>query len=175
MTRLQFYDSPSVYYNLAQRYGEDTIYTYSGLFLVVINPYKQLPIYTPEVIESYKGKSRDEMAPHVYSIAEAAYRNMLNTKVNQSMLVTGESGAGKTENTKKIIQYLTAIARKGEGELEKQIVQTNPLLESFGNAKTIKNNNSSRFGKFIEICFNSSGFIVGAKIVNCKFIPKIIF
>eukprot|EP01080_Neovahlkampfia_damariscottae_P004159 gene4159-7469_t len=168
MARLTHLNEPSVYYNLAQRYRDETIYTYSGLFLVAINPYKDTGIYTQAYVDKYKGKNRDEVPPHVFSLADTAYRNMTQNKQNQSMLVTGESGAGKTENTKKIIQYLTQVAgsSQGGGELEQQIIRTNPLLEAFGNAKTIKNNNSSRFGKFIEIGFNGSGYIVGTKITN---------
>ena len=125
--------------------------TYSGLFLVVINPYKLLPIYNPEIVELYKGKRRNEVAPHVFAIADSAYRSMLNDKVNQSILITGESGAGKTENTKKVIQYLANIAGRagGVGKLEEQVLQANPILEAFGNAKTVRNNNSSRFVSYI--------------------------
>ncbi len=104
----------------------------------------------------------------MFAIADAAYRNMLNDRMNQSILITGESGAGKTENTKKVIQYVAAIAGRtgGGGKLEAQILQANPILEAFGNAKTLRNNNSSRFGKFIELNFNPSGFIAGASIVS---------
>jgi myosin heavy subunit len=161
-------NEPAVLYNLKLRYDVDIIYTYSGLFCVVINPYKQIPIYTQEIIEHYAGKRRDEVPPHVFAMADGAYRAMIQDKKNQSMLVTGESGAGKTENTKKIIQYLAAIAGRGgtEGYLERQLLQANPLLEALGNAKTNKNNNSSRFGKFIKITFDKSGFISGASIVS---------
>jgi len=155
----------AVLHNLRKRYDADIIYTYSGLFCVVINPYKWLPIYTPEVVDFYKGKKRADAPPHVFAVADDAYRSMLGDKVDQSILITGESGAGKTENTKKVIQYLASIAgRTGGGKLEEQVLQANPILESFGNAKTTRNNNSSRFGKFIEIQFNSSGFIAGASI-----------
>ncbi|KAI9140247.1 myosin head, motor domain-containing protein [Paraphysoderma sedebokerense] len=118
---------------------------------------------------SYKNKKRVEMPPHVYAVTDASYRDMLQNRENQSILVTGESGAGKTENTKKVIQYLTSIAADssrsaGQGTLEQQILQANPILESFGNAQTIRNNNSSRFGKFIRIEFNTAGHISGANI-----------
>jgi myosin protein heavy chain len=119
------------------------------LFCVTVNPYKKLPLYSDEIVKAYKGKKRDEMPPHVFSIADHAYYEMLNTKENQSILITGESGAGKTENTKKVIQYLAASAssssQKSLGTLEQQILQANPILEAFGNAQTIRNNNSSRF------------------------------
>lgn len=157
---------PGVLHNLKVRYEKDVIYTYSGLFCVVINPYKRLPIYDPVIVDIYKGKRRNEMPPHVFAIADTAYRSMLNDQVNQSILITGESGAGKTENTKKVIQYMAAIAGRasGSGKLEEQILQANPVLEAFGNAKTTRNNNSSRFGKFIELQFNAAGFISGASI-----------
>jgi len=158
----------AVLHNLRKRYNNNIIYTYSGLFLVVINPYKLLPIYNPEIVEYYKGKRRNEVAPHVFAISDSAYRSMLNDKINQSILITGESGAGKTENTKKVIQYLANIAGRtgGVGKLEEQVLQANPILEAFGNAKTVRNNNSSRFGKFIEIQFNAAGTIAGASIIS---------
>jgi myosin protein heavy chain len=109
-----------------------------------------LPIYNPEIVELYRGKKRSDIAPHVFAISDSAYRHMLDDKQNQSILITGESGAGKTENTKKVIQYLAHIAGRagGVGKLEEQVLQSNPILESFGNAKTTRNNNSSRF-----VCF----------------------
>jgi len=161
----------AVLYNLRKRYEADIIYTYSGLFLVVVNPYKRIPIYEPEIVELYRGKRKGEAPPHVFATSDNAYRSMLNDGVNQSILITGESGAGKTENTKKVIQYLASVAGRttgssGSGKLEEQVLQANPILESFGNAKTLRNNNSSRFGKFIEIQFNNAGFISGASIVS---------
>jgi myosin protein heavy chain len=166
MARLSYLSEPAVLENLRFRYAQNKIYTYSGLFLVAVNPYKMLPIYTNETIQKHVGKRRKDIEPHVYTVSDVAYRQMLTNQINQSMLVTGESGAGKTENTKRVIQYLTAIAgaNSGGGKLEQQLLQTNPLLEAFGNAKTLRNNNSSRFGKFIEIDFNSKGFIAGTKI-----------
>lgn len=136
---------------LTSFYYNATTQTYSGLFCVVVNPYKRLPIYSTEIVEHYRGKRRNEAPPHVYAVADAAFRDMLQDKENQSILITGESGAGKTENTKKVIQYLAHIATshdKGaaiQGQLEEQLLQCNPVLEAFGNAKTIKNDNSSRF------------------------------
>jgi len=157
-------NEPAVLHNLKKRYFADLFHTYSGLFLVVINPYKRLPVYTDEIIDIYRGQPRDKMAPHIYAMADNAYRAMLNERKNQSMLITGESGAGKTENTKRVIQYLTNIAGSSTGDklLENQLIEFNPILEAFGNAKTLKNNNSSRFGKFIELQFNSGGQICGA-------------
>ncbi|XP_064416942.1 myosin-10 isoform X3 [Latimeria chalumnae] len=172
MAELTCLNEASVLHNLKDRYYSGLIYTYSGLFCVVINPYKNLPIYTESIVEMYRGKKRHEMPPHIYAISESAYRSMLQDREDQSILCTGESGAGKTENTKKVIQYLAHVAsshksRKDHavpGELEKQLLQANPILEAFGNAKTVKNDNSSRFGKFIRINFDVAGYIVGANI-----------
>uniref|UniRef100_A0A6Q2YVP7 Myosin, heavy chain 11b, smooth muscle n=1 Tax=Esox lucius TaxID=8010 RepID=A0A6Q2YVP7_ESOLU len=174
MAALTFLNEASVLHNLRERYFSSLIYTYSGLFCVVVNPYKMLPIYSEKIIEMYKGKKRHEVPPHIYSITDNAYRNMMQDREDQSILCTGESGAGKTENTKKVIQYLAVVAssHKGSkkdtgtvsGELEKQLLQANPILEAFGNAKTIKNDNSSRFGKFIKLNFDVTGYIVGANI-----------
>ncbi|NXR20144.1 MYH9 protein, partial [Cinclus mexicanus] len=164
MAELTCLNEASVLHNLKERYYSGLIYTYSGLFCVVINPYKNLPIYSEEIVEMYKGKKRHEMPPHIYAITDTAYRSMM-----QDFLYRGESGAGKTENTKKVIQYLAHVAsshksKKDQGELERQLLQANPILEAFGNAKTVKNDNSSRFGKFIRINFDVNGYIVGANI-----------
>ncbi|XP_031683477.1 myosin-10 isoform X1 [Oncorhynchus kisutch] len=183
MAELTCLNEASVLHNLKDRYYSGLIYTYSGLFCVVINPYKNLPIYSENIIEMYRGKKRHEMPPHIYAISESAYRCMLQDREDQSILCTGESGAGKTENTKKVIQYLAHVAsshkgrkdhnippespkalNKLQGELERQLLQANPILESFGNAKTVKNDNSSRFGKFIRVNFDVTGYIVGANI-----------
>uniref|UniRef100_A0A673HT36 Myosin-9 n=1 Tax=Sinocyclocheilus rhinocerous TaxID=307959 RepID=A0A673HT36_9TELE len=176
MAELTCLNEASVLHNLRERYYSGLIYTYSGLFCVVINPYKHLPIYTEEIVEMYKGKKRHEMPPHIYAITDTAYRSMMQDREDQSILCTGESGAGKTENTKKVIQYLAFVASSfktkkdqvsvslSHGELEKQLLQANPILEAFGNAKTVKNDNSSRFGKFIRINFDVNGYIVGANI-----------
>ncbi|XP_030062730.1 LOW QUALITY PROTEIN: myosin-9 [Microcaecilia unicolor] len=169
MAELTCLNEASVLHNLKERYYSGLIYTYSGLFCVVINPYKNLPIYSEEIVDMYKGKKRHEMPPHIYAITDTAYRSMMQDREDQSILCTGESGAGKTENTKKVIQYLAHVAsshksKKDQGELERQLLQANPILEAFGNAKTVKNDNSSRFGKFIRINFDVNGYIVGANI-----------
>jgi myosin heavy chain 6/7 len=172
MVNLTFLNDASVFWNLKTRYQAKMIHTYSGLFVVVVNPYKRYPIYTHRVCKIYLGKRRNECPPHLWAIAEGAYRNMLANKKNNAMLITGESGAGKTENTKKVITYLAMVAT-GSGKkvekkvsLEDQIVATNPILESYGNAKTARNDNSSRFGKFIRIHFTSSGKLAGCDIVS---------
>uniref|UniRef100_A0A2K6TYP3 Myosin-7B n=1 Tax=Saimiri boliviensis boliviensis TaxID=39432 RepID=A0A2K6TYP3_SAIBB len=163
----------SVLHNLRQRYARWMIYTYSGLFCVTINPYKWLPVYTASVVAAYKGKRRSEAPPHIYSVADNAYNDMLRNRDNQSMLITGESGAGKTVNTKRVIQYFAIVAALGDGPgkkavrlgtLEDQIIEANPAMEAFGNAKTLRNDNSSRFGKFIRIHFGPSGKLASADI-----------
>ncbi|KAJ7232083.1 P-loop containing nucleoside triphosphate hydrolase protein [Mycena rebaudengoi] len=208
---LTFLNEASVVHNLRLRFGSGAIYTYSGLFLVAINPYQSLPLYSDAIVQQYRSKRRDENPPHIFAVAERAWVNMGEERENQSILITGESGAGKTESTKKVIQYLAAIAtdvhpshsrsptigssasmpntglprsnsiRKGHtispsgsgshltargrlGLLERQILQANPILEAFGNAQTQRNNNSSRFGKFVRITFSPDGSIAGANI-----------
>ncbi|KAL7718232.1 Myosin-2 heavy chain [Entamoeba marina] len=170
MSQLTHLSEATVLYNLKLRYMEDIIHTYSGLFCVVINPYRFFPIYTPFLVNKYQGRRKEDCAPHVYAIADGAYRAMLDPSSkyrNQSILITGESGAGKTENTKRVIQFLAMTAGQSKkasgqlGELEEQLIDLNPMLEAFGNAKTVKNNNSSRFGKFLEIQFSNGGKIVG--------------
>ncbi|OBR08675.1 Myosin type ii heavy chain [Colletotrichum higginsianum IMI 349063] len=172
MAELTHLNEASVVHNLHMRYQADLIYTYSGLFLVTVNPYCPLPIYTNEYINMYKGRNREDTKPHIYAMADHAFRNLVDEGENQSILVTGESGAGKTENTKKVIQYLAAVAhsespvknKSQQSNLSQQILRANPILEAFGNAQTVRNNNSSRFGKFIRIEFNRAGAISGAFI-----------
>ena len=169
MANLTYLNDASVFHNLDARFKTKLIYTYSGLFCIVVNPYKRYPIYTTTVVKMYLGKRRNEVPPHLWAITETAYRNMLQNLKNQSMLITGESGAGKTENTKKVIAYLAQVAASGKKtgkkvSLEDQIVATNPILESYGNAKTSRNDNSSRFGKFIRIHFNAAGKLSGCDI-----------
>jgi len=170
MASLTYLGDACVLWNSVVRYVNELIYTYSGLFCIAINPYKRFPIYTLRTMEIYVGKRRNECPPHIFAIAEGAYQGMMNSGMNQSILITGESGAGKTENTKKVISYFATICssgkrKEGEASLEDKIVQTNPVLEAWGNAKTVRNDNSSRFGKFIRIHFNSSGKLSGADMV----------
>ncbi|XP_077780390.1 myosin-4 [Podarcis muralis] len=176
MAMMTHLHEPAVLYNLKERYAAWMIYTYSGLFCVTVNPYKWLPVYNPEVVNAYRGKKRQEAPPHIFSISDNAYQFMLTDRENQSILITGESGAGKTVNTKRVIQYFATIAATGEkkkeevtagkikGTLEDQIISANPLLEAFGNAKTVRNDNSSRFGKFIRIHFGATGKLASADI-----------
>ncbi|XP_062362363.1 myosin-1B-like isoform X6 [Cinclus cinclus] len=176
MAMMTHLHEPAVLYNLKERYAAWMIYTYSGLFCVTVNPYKWLPVYNPEVVLAYRGKKRQEAPPHIFSISDNAYQFMLTDRENQSILITGESGAGKTVNTKRVIQYFATIAASGDkkkeekssgkmqGTLEDQIISANPLLEAFGNAKTVRNDNSSRFGKFIRIHFGATGKLASADI-----------
>ncbi|XP_055702051.1 myosin heavy chain, muscle isoform X12 [Phlebotomus papatasi] len=172
MSNLTYLNDASVLHNLKQRYYNQLIYTYSGLFCVAINPYKRFPVYTLRCAKMYRGKRRNEVPPHIFAISDGAYVDMLTNHQNQSMLITGESGAGKTENTKKVIAYFATVGASGKkddptskkGNLEDQVVQTNPVLEAFGNAKTVRNDNSSRFGKFIRIHFGPTGKLAGADI-----------
>ena len=170
MANLTYLGDACVLWNSQIRYVNELIYTYSGLFCIAINPYKRFPIYTLRTMEIYTGRRRNECPPHIFAIAEGAYQGMMNSGMNQSILITGESGAGKTENTKKVISYFATICssgkkKEGEASLEDKIVQTNPVLEAWGNAKTVRNDNSSRFGKFIRIHFNASGKLSGADMV----------
>ncbi|CBJ27444.1 myosin-like protein [Ectocarpus siliculosus] len=179
---------PAILYTLHQRYIEDVIYTYTGPILLAINPFWRVPLYTNEILEQYRreGKAKafdpdylSRLPPHVYAIADDAYRLMNNPtsenqKRNQSILVSGESGAGKTETTKIVMKYLAILGGHDSEALlagddsvksiEQQVLQSNPILEAFGNARTVRNDNSSRFGKFIQIDFDKDGFLIGAGI-----------
>uniref|UniRef100_A0A665UUH5 Myosin motor domain-containing protein n=1 Tax=Echeneis naucrates TaxID=173247 RepID=A0A665UUH5_ECHNA len=177
MAMMTHLNEASVLYNLKERYAAWMIYTYSGLFCATVNPYKWLPVYDAEVVSAYRGKKRMEAPPHIFSVSDNAYQFMLTDRENQSVLITGESGAGKTVNTKRVIQYFATISVGGDkkkdgpaqsgkiqGSLEDQIIAANPLLEAYGNAKTVRNDNSSRFGKFIRIHFGTTGKLASADI-----------
>ncbi|KAF1830333.1 hypothetical protein BDW02DRAFT_633736 [Decorospora gaudefroyi] len=155
--------------NLKKRFENGEIYTYIGHVLVSVNPFRDLGIYTDQVLDSYKGKNRLEVPPHVFAIAESSYYNMNAYKENQCVIISGESGAGKTEAAKRLMQYIANVSGGSNSsiqEIKDMVLATNPLLESFGNAKTLRNNNSSRFGKYLEIHFNPQGEPVGANINN---------
>ena len=201
LCQLTHLHEPAVICCLKQRYSDDQIYTSTGPILLALNPFKRCKgLYSHETLMLYRDSGEDGMEcklpPHVYAIADDAYRKMLHfmehcndssstcneVKINQSILVSGESGAGKTQTTKFIMQYITTVSQKqsiekinspktknGVNSIEQQILLSNPVLESFGNARTIRNDNSSRFGKFIEIKFSSAGVLVGASIETyCK-------
>ncbi|XP_074224816.1 unconventional myosin-VI isoform X2 [Camelus bactrianus] len=158
---LMYLNEATLLHNIKVRYSKDRIYTYVANILIAVNPYFDIPkIYSSATIKSYQGKSLGTMPPHVFAIADKAFRDMKVLKMSQSIIVSGESGAGKTENTKFVLRYLTESYGTGQ-DIDDRIVEANPLLEAFGNAKTVRNNNSSRFGKFVEIHFNEKSSVVG--------------
>ncbi|XP_073292332.1 myosin-6-like [Primulina huaijiensis] len=168
MTKLAYLHEPGVLDNLRSRYDINEIYTYTGNILIAVNPFQRLPhLYDSHMMAQYKGAAFGELSPHPFAIADSAYRLMMNEGVSQAILVSGESGAGKTESTKLLMRYLAYMGGRSAGEgrtVEQQVLESNPVLEAFGNAKTVRNNNSSRFGKFVEIQFDQSGRISGAAI-----------
>lgn len=169
LTLLSKVSNEAINENLKKRFEGAEIYTYIGHVLVSVNPFRDLGIYTDQVLESYKGKNRLEMPPHVFAIAESQYYNMKAYNENQCVIISGESGAGKTEAAKRIMQYIANVSGGESGDIQKvkdMVLATNPLLESFGNAKTLRNNNSSRFGKYLQIHFNAQGEPIGADITN---------
>ncbi|XP_059211845.1 myosin VIa [Centropristis striata] len=158
---LMYLNEATLLNNVRVRYSKDKIYTFVANILIAVNPYYDLPkLYSPDTIKQYRGRSLGTLPPHVYAIADKAYRDMKVLKMSQSIIVSGESGAGKTENTKFVLRYLTTSYGTGQ-DIDERIVEANPLLEAFGNAKTVRNNNSSRFGKFVEIHFNEKNAVVG--------------
>ncbi|WCJ21670.1 myosin putative [Euphorbia peplus] len=168
MTKLQYLHEPAVLHNLASRYAISEIYTYTGNILIAVNPFQKLPhLYDVDMMERYKGSQIGELHPHVFAIADIAYRKMIHEGQSNSILVSGESGAGKTETTKMLMKYIAHLGGQNVTEgwaVEERVLESNPVLEAFGNAKTVRNNNSSRFGKFVEIQFDQRGRISGAAI-----------
>lgn len=154
--------------NLKKRYNSGLIYTYIGTVVVSVNPYKNLPIYSQDVIEKYRGENLYELPPHIYAISDSAYRSMKEERIDQCVLISGESGAGKTEASKKILEYLAAISTSSDDveRIKDRLLESNPVLEAFGNARTNRNDNSSRFGKYMDIQFDFKGSPVGGHIIN---------
>lgn len=172
LVNLEEFNQGAIIHQLRNRYAKDGIYTWIGSILVSLNPYKLLPIYSTDTLMDYLECQKQggvaaiqKRSPHIYAISGLAYRGMSMDRESQAFVISGESGAGKTECTKLILQYLSEAAGSSSG-VEQEILQTNPLLEAFGNAKTLRNNNSSRFGKWMEIRFDPQGKISGAKVVN---------
>ncbi|XP_053603321.1 myosin heavy chain 95F isoform X2 [Plodia interpunctella] len=162
---LMFLNEATLLNNILTRYEKNKIYTYVANILLAVNPYEDIKdLYSSNTIKKYQGKSLGELAPHVFAIADKAFRDMKSFKQSQSIIVSGESGAGKTESTKYILKYLCDLWAKSAGPVEQKILDANPILEAFGNAKTTRNNNSSRFGKFMEVHFNNKYQVVGGHI-----------
>ncbi|GAA6021324.1 hypothetical protein JCM10207_002697 [Rhodosporidiobolus poonsookiae] len=179
LTNLSYLNEPAVLHTILHRYSLRSIYTYSGIVLVAVNPFSSLSVYDHSVVQAYAGRRKGELEPHLFAIAEEAYRCMVGTSGepggNQTIIVSGESGAGKTVSAKYIMRYFATVddpnkpgkkkvGNSGMSEVEEQILATNPIMEAFGNAKTTRNDNSSRFGKYIEILFDGEQTIVGARI-----------
>ncbi|XP_066063374.1 unconventional myosin-Ia [Chamaea fasciata] len=158
----------SLVQTLQERFRRHDIYTYIGNVVISVNPYQSLPIYTPEKVEEYHNCSFFAVKPHIYAIADDAYRSLRDRDRDQCILITGESGAGKTEASKLVMSYVAAVSSKGEevNKVKEQLLQSNPVLEAFGNAKTVRNDNSSRFGKYMDIEFDFKGEPLGGVISN---------
>eukprot|EP00002_Diphylleia_rotans_P018356 TRINITY_DN3556_c0_g6_i1.p1 TRINITY_DN3556_c0_g6~~TRINITY_DN3556_c0_g6_i1.p1 ORF type:complete len:1192 (-),score=267.72 TRINITY_DN3556_c0_g6_i1:190-3765(-) len=164
MTNLNHLNEAAILHNLRFRFNLDSVYTYCGKTCIAVNPFKWLDLYGEHRMKQYHEGTPESEPPHIFSVAETAYRNLCKMQKNQSILVSGESGAGKTETTKLLLRYLARVASSGREEITEQVLQSNPLLEAFGNAKTVRNDNSSRFGKFIELQFDKANYILGASI-----------
>nr|XP_057938214.1 unconventional myosin-Ib isoform X2 [Doryrhamphus excisus] len=154
--------------NLRKRFDHNEIYTYIGSVVISVNPYKSMLIYTPEKVEEYRNRNFYELSPHIYALADEAYRSLRDQDKDQCILITGESGAGKTEASKLVMSYVAAVCGKGQevNKVKEQLLQSNPVLEAFGNAKTVRNDNSSRFGKYMDIEFDFKGDPLGGVISN---------
>ncbi|XP_060785851.1 unconventional myosin-Ib isoform X2 [Neoarius graeffei] len=154
--------------NLRKRFQHNEIYTYIGSVVISMNPYKSLPIYTADKVEEYRNRNFYELSPHIYALADEAYRSLRDQDKDQCILITGESGAGKTEASKLVMSYVAAVCGKGQevNKVKEQLLQSNPVLEAFGNAKTVRNDNSSRFGKYMDIEFDFKGDPLGGVISN---------
>lgn len=154
--------------NLKKRFDHSEIYTYIGSVVISVNPYRSLPIFTPDKVEEYRNRNFYELSPHIYALSDEAYRSLRDQDKDQCILITGESGAGKTEASKLVMSYVAAVCGKGTevNQVKEQLLQSNPVLEAFGNAKTVRNDNSSRFGKYMDIEFDFKGDPLGGVISN---------
>ncbi|KAM5165557.1 unconventional myosin-VIIb [Mantella aurantiaca] len=163
MIRLGDLNEAGIVHNLHIRYKEKHIYTYTGAILIAVNPYEELPFYSTEQIQMYRNRRIGELPPHIFALADTCFFNMQRNNNDQCCVISGESGAGKTESTKLMLQFLASSTGQ-HSWIEQQILEANPIMEAFGNAKTIRNDNSSRFGKYIEIYFSKDSVIEGARI-----------
>uniref|UniRef100_A0A8C7R5F8 Unconventional myosin-Ib n=1 Tax=Oncorhynchus mykiss TaxID=8022 RepID=A0A8C7R5F8_ONCMY len=168
MVLLEPLNEDSFIVNLRNRFDHNEIYTYIGSVVISMNPYRSLPIYTPQKVEEYRNRNFYELSPHIYALADEAYRSLRDQDKDQCILITGESGAGKTEASKLVMSYVAAVCGKGQevNKVKEQLLQSNPVLEAFGNAKTMRNDNSSRFGKYMDIEFDFKGDPLGGVISN---------
>ncbi|XP_071349247.1 unconventional myosin-Ib isoform X3 [Trachinotus anak] len=168
MVLLEPLNEDSFLENLKKRFDHNEIYTYIGSVVISMNPYRSLPIFTPEKVEEYRNRNFYELSPHIYALADEAYRSLRDQDKDQCILITGESGAGKTEASKLVMSYVAAVCGKGQevNKVKEQLLQSNPVLEAFGNAKTVRNDNSSRFGKYMDIEFDFKGDPLGGVISN---------
>jgi len=157
---------PVILHNVQKRFAKDVIYTYIGSMIVSVNPFRSISHYGEFLIPDYLNKPLSGLEPHLYSVACRAFRDMCDLGQSQAVIISGESGAGKTEATKIILKFLTVAAGDAGADISRAILATNPILEAFGNAKTVRNNNSSRFGKLVMVNFTSGGEITGASIRN---------
>ncbi|DAA25282.1 TPA: myosin VC [Bos taurus] len=166
LTALSYLHEPAVLHNLRIRFAESKlIYTYSGIILVAMNPYKQLPIYGDPIIHAYSGQNMGDMDPHIFAVAEEAYKQMARNNKNQSIIVSGESGAGKTVSARYAMRYFATVSKSSSNtHVEDKVLASNPITEAVGNAKTTRNDNSSRFGKYTEISFDERNQIIGANM-----------
>ncbi|XP_036699315.1 unconventional myosin-Vc isoform X2 [Balaenoptera musculus] len=166
LTALSYLHEPAVLHNLRIRFAESKlIYTYSGIILVAMNPYKQLPIYGDAIIHAYSGQNMGDMDPHIFAVAEEAYKQMVRNNKNQSIIVSGESGAGKTVSARYAMRYFATVSKSStNAHVEDKVLASNPITEAVGNAKTTRNDNSSRFGKYTEISFDERNQIIGANM-----------
>uniref|UniRef100_A0A671VMH3 Myosin VC n=1 Tax=Sparus aurata TaxID=8175 RepID=A0A671VMH3_SPAAU len=166
LTALSYLHEPAVLHNLKVRFVESRIiYTYCGIILVAVNPYKQLHIYGDAIIHAYSGQNMGDMDPHIFAVAEEAYKQMARNHKNQSIIVSGESGAGKTVSARYTMRYFAVVSKSGSNtRVEDKVLASNPITEAIGNAKTTRNDNSSRFGKYTEISFDKKYRIIGANM-----------
>ncbi|XP_077568270.1 unconventional myosin-Vc [Stigmatopora nigra] len=166
LTALSYLHEPAVLHNLKLRFLESRIiYTYCGIILVALNPYKQLHVYGDAIIKAYSGQNMGDMDPHIFAVGEEAYKQMARDHKNQSIIISGESGAGKTVSARYAMRYFAVVSKSGsKTQIEDKVLASNPITEAIGNAKTIRNDNSSRFGKFTEISFDNRYRIIGANM-----------